>query len=59
MDDEYDEDEHTQGWHVVPTCDLKEPTPTPDCSCYPTLHLEAEGLVDIHHSLDGREREVH
>lgn len=59
MDDEYDEDEDIQGWHVVPMGDLKEHTPTPDCWCYPTLDLEAEGMVYIHHSLDGREREVH
>jgi len=53
-----DEDEDAQGWHVVPMGDLKDHTPTPDCWCYPTLDLEAEGMVYIHHSLDGREREV-
>ena len=30
-----------------------------DCWCGPTLDDEAEELVYVHHSLDGREREVH
>ena len=47
------------GWHVIPLNDLKEHECSEDCWCGPTLDDESDGLVYVHHSLDGREREVH
>ena len=52
-------DESVGDWHVIPLNDLKEHECSADCWCEPTLDDEAEGLVYVHHSLDGREREVH
>jgi hypothetical protein len=46
------------GWHVIPADDLKEHTSTLDCWCRPYLDCASDGLVYIHQSLDGREREV-
>ncbi len=54
-----DDDPDVYGWHVIPMNDLREHECSPECWCYPTMDLEAEGLVYIHHSLDGREAEVH
>lgn len=41
--------------HIVPSDDLREHSPHPDCWCRPTRDDEAEAEVWIHHSLDGRE----
>lgn len=54
-----DRDTDADGWHVIPINDLKEHECSEQCWCAPTLDAEADGLVYIHHSLDGREREVH
>lgn len=52
-------DDEPKVWHVVPLGDLKEHEDSPDCWCEPVLAPEAEDLVYVHHSLDGRERMVH
>ena len=45
-------------WHVVPVGDLKEHDNSPDCWCRPWLDPCADGMLYVHNSLDGREREL-
>ena len=40
--------------HVTPVNDLIAHDSDPDCICDP--HLDADGGIWVHHSLDGRER---
>lgn len=53
------EDDEDGVWHVIPAHDLKEHESSEECWCNPVPDPEADGLVYIHHSLDGREREAH
>ena len=43
------------GWHVMPTGDLREHEPTPDCWCEPEEDDKEPG-VWLHNSADERER---
>lgn len=43
--------------HVVPVADLVDHETTDECPCGPTPEFEPGGVVLVHHSLDGREKD--
>ena len=42
-------------YHVLPIDDLKEHSESSTCDCKPTLKMENNNMIFIHHSYDGRE----
>ena len=55
----HDVDEELEEYHVVPIGDLKDHVCSEHCWCEPKMDPDGDGLIYIHNSLDGRERQVH
>lgn len=45
--------------HVTPSGDLVAHDTAEDCVCGPTPSFQSGGIIQIHHSLDGRETIEH
>ena len=41
--------------HIIPVEDLREHAERIDCWCRPRVEVEENGILIVHHALDGRE----